>query len=832
MKKIQRIIPAAVCLVCLTVFTAFPQTALAAGTADAEIVIFHTNDTHGYLTGDGESTVGLDKVAALKKSEPDSILVDAGDATQGLPVASLTKGSDVIRLMNLAGYDLMAAGNHEFDFGTDQFLSNAAAAEFPILTANVYRNGQLLLSGVQEGNSGDHVILERKGVRIGFFGLTTTETAVAVNPLYVSDLTFLDEVETAKEQIDDLKEEGADVIIAVCHMGEGGSFCDSTQLAEAMTGSYQDELDVIIDGHSHTVENREVNGVTIVQTGTGLSAVGRLELEISGDEVTASEQLLTPSDLAGMVGDEAVAQELSAIEASQADMLNQTVGETKATLWAGTVGGISVARAVETNFGDFAADAFREAGIAFLKNTGRDTDIPVIAVENGGGIRASLYNGEITLGNLISAFPYSNTLYMKEITPAILYQIMEISAGSMDGQDGETGMLLQKDVFGGFLQVSGFTVEFNPDAPKGQRVASIAAEGMQQPLSRSDTSSKLLLVSNNYIMSGGNGYDVLAQLPKEGEAGGELETIQGYLEKCIAENTLENYAVPAGRIIIKGDDYEPHDYMASVRITDESGAAAAGRKVSYRVDGGAYQEGITDEEGILRVTVSDGAHGIRLSDGQNDVYVDNYTGIGLTEDGIRSFPSLKIAEDSGEAAEKLPFSDVAEDAWYYDAVSFVDEKGLMQGSGEMFYPEQDTSRAMAITVLWRLAGCPEAESAAPYKDTDGSAYYAEALDWAAEEGIAAGITRDTFCPEKPVSREQLAVFLYRFAGSQSYDTSGSADLSGFRDAGSVDAYAVSAVKWACACGILKGTAEDILSPDATASRAQTAETVMRMCLIG
>ena len=829
MKKIQRVITAAVCLVCLTVFTAFPQAAFAAGTADTEIVIFHTNDTHGYLTGDGENVVGLDKVAALKKAEPDSVLVDAGDATQGLPVASLTKGSDVIRLMNLAGYDLMAAGNHEFDFGTEQFLANAAAADFPILAANVYREDRLLLSGVKEESSGDHVILERKGVRIGFFGLTTAETAVAVNPLYISGLTFRDEAETAKEQIDALKDEGADVIIAVCHMGEGGSSCDSTQLAEAMTGSYKDELDVIIDGHSHTVENREVNGVTIVQTGTGLSAVGRLELEISGDKVTASEKLLTPSDLTDLAGDEAVAQELSEIEASQTGMLNQVAGKTDATLWAGTVGGISVARAVETNFGDFAADAYREAGIAFLKNQGKE-DFPVIAVENGGGIRASLCNGDITLGDLISAFPYSNTLYMKEITPATLCQIMEISAGSMDGQDGGTGMLLQKDVFGGFLQVSGFTVEYNPDASEGQRVVSISAEGSEQPLSRSDTSSKLLLVSNNYIMSGGNGYDVLAQLPKKGEAGGELETIQGYLEKCMEEDTLDRYAAPAGRIVIKGADYEPHDYTACVRITDGSGAAAAGQKVSYRVDGGAYREGITDGEGILRVTVSDGAHGIRLDDGQKDVYVDNYTGIGLVEDGIRSFPTLKITEEGGQTEEKLPFSDVEEDAWYYDAVSFADEKGLMQGSGGMFYPEQNTSRAMIVTVLWRLAGSPEAGSAAPYTDTENGAYYAEALGWAAEEGIAAGTAPDTFRPDDPVSREQLAVFLCRFAESQGCDVSGSADLSGFRDAGRVDAYAVSAVKWACACGILEGTAADLLSPDAAASRAQTAETVMRMCV--
>lgn len=107
----------------------------------------------------------------------------------------------MIELMNLAGYDLMAAGNHEFDFGTEQFLSNAALAQFPILAANVYRNGQPLLAGVQEGNNGCHTSIERDGVRIGFFGLTTVETATSTNPAGIRDLQFADEVETAKKRL-------------------------------------------------------------------------------------------------------------------------------------------------------------------------------------------------------------------------------------------------------------------------------------------------------------------------------------------------------------------------------------------------------------------------------------------------------------------------------------------------------------------------------------------------------------------------------------------------------------------------------------------------------
>lgn len=150
------------------------------GTTD-EVVIYHTNDTHRYLSGDGSSVIGIDQVAGLKESTPGSILVDAGDATQGLPLASLTKGSDVIALMNLAGYDLMTAGNHEFDFGTEQFLPNVDKAEFPILAANFYRNGQPLLAGMQESNNGCHTVTERDGVKVGFLGLTTVETAMSTN---------------------------------------------------------------------------------------------------------------------------------------------------------------------------------------------------------------------------------------------------------------------------------------------------------------------------------------------------------------------------------------------------------------------------------------------------------------------------------------------------------------------------------------------------------------------------------------------------------------------------------------------------------------------------
>lgn len=496
------------------------------GDAVQEVIIYHTNDTHGYLNGDGEEIVGIALAAGLKESTPNSILVDAGDATQGLPLASLTKGADVIELMNLAGYDLMTPGNHEFDFGTETFLSNAQKADFPVLAANIYRNGSPLLKDVQEDSSGCHAVLEQNGVRIGFFGLTTADTASSTNPAGIKDLEFRDEIETAKTEINHLKEEGADVIVAMCHMGNMDASCTSADLADAMTGEYQDKIDIIIDGHSHTVENEETNGILIVQTGSGMAGIGKLTLEVRGDEVSASEELLGPADLADIVPDAAVAERLKQIESSQSDLLGETVGTTETTLWAGQVGVVALTRLVETNYGNFTADAFRSAAETYLQTLGTDTDLPVIAVENGGGIRAMSPNGDITMGDLISAFPFSNTIYLKKVTPAILYEVMEVSGTALDGQDKETGMLLQQTNSGGFLQISGFTTVFNPDGEEGQKVVSITLDGQTEPLDREDTTTEIMMASNNYIMSGGNDYTMLADLPKYGEAGGELETVQ------------------------------------------------------------------------------------------------------------------------------------------------------------------------------------------------------------------------------------------------------------------------------------------------------------------
>lgn len=402
-------------------------------------------------------------------------------------------------------------------------------------------------------------------------------------------------------EIGHLEEAGADVVIAVTHMGDetGGAPCTSADLAEAMAGEYAGRLDAIIDGHSHTVENDKVNDVLIVQTGTGLSAVGKLTVSVQpGQDPSLQEELLGVDAFQNITPDADVEQKLTEIGAEQEEMLNEEIGALSTTLWAGTIGQVPPTRFVETNYGNLAADALADSAKTLVRETGtaEDQEMPVIAVENGGGIRAAVTNGNITLGELVSTFPFSNTVYLKKISPQVLYQMMEQSASDLDGQEA--------------------------------------------PLDRNDSETKIILAGNNYILSGGNDYNMLGDLPKYAEAGGELETIRSYIEKNLENGTLTGYAGTEGRISYTGSVYQSEDYTVSVQIVDEAGNPCADREISYRVDGGEGIMGKTDSDGYLKITLSDGGHGIRVSDAQAEVYADNYTGIGLVTDALR--PALKL----------------------------------------------------------------------------------------------------------------------------------------------------------------------------------------------
>lgn len=179
--------------------------------------------------------------------------------------------------------------------------------------------------------------------------------------------------------------------------------------------------------------------------------------------------------------------------------------------------------------------------------------------------------------------------------------------------------------------------------------------------------------------------------------------------------------------------------------------------------------------------------------------------------------------------EKLPFEDVKEAHWYYDAVRYVYEKELMLGTGEnIFSPDGVTSRGMVVTLLYRLERAPEAFGGI-FQDVPSGAYYERAVTWAAEQRIVEGYGDGTFGPDDPITREQLAAILYRYADYKGWEVSAAAELHAFSDGTEVSEYARTAVEWAVAEGLIAGTSENKLDPQGHALRAQAAAILMRFC---
>ena len=182
------------------------------------------------------------------------------------------------------------------------------------------------------------------------------------------------------------------------------------------------------------------------------------------------------------------------------------------------------------------------------------------------------------------------------------------------------------------------------------------------------------------------------------------------------------------------------------------------------------------------------------------------------------------------ASDNFPFVDVPSGAWYEEGVRYVYEHGLMSGtSATLFSPDMTTTRSMIATILWRLEGSPAADYAMTFHDVDPDAWYGEAVRWAASEGIAAGYSSSRFGPHDPITREQLATMLYRYAQYKGCDVSASADLSGYADAPEINAWATTALQWACAEGLISGTSGTTLTPSGSAARAQVAVILMRFC---
>lgn len=608
-----------------------------------KITIFHTNDMHGRLVSGFNSSkvltqIGADYVKSIKKSVPGSLLIDAGDATQGLPFANISKGADVIKLMNAAGYDGMTFGNHEFDFGKEAALENAKNANFPVVSANTMKDGKPLLEGIN-GHNGKDFIKEVDGVKVGFYGITTEETAYKTNPKNIEGVKFESPVETSKIEVKKLKEEGADVIVGVMHIGnDTSSDPTSEKIAEQVDG-----IDVLIDGHSHSLENTVVNKTLIVQTEAHSVKVGKVEIEVENGKVTnkKAEMLKAAEVPASYTADKDVTAQAEEILKSQQAIFAKVVGRTKTSLWGGTVNGKSVGRMVETNLGNLIADSMIYGAESQIKGTEYEK-LPIVSLENGGGIRETIPEGYITRGQVISVLPFGNILSLKVVTPDVLYKVLENGVSKIDKVDPETGVISGAD--GRFAQIGGMRFEYdyrneaaNTD-PKGElkegkrvtKVVLLNKDGRDgKELKREDKATKIVLASNDFEVAGGDGYTMLAGLKNIGE-GNALDVIFEDYIKMQTKKGNGMFSVPANQGRSKAlTPYKYKPYSATITLKNSAGIVA-NKKVSYWIDKDHKGTVKSDSEGnIIIKNIPSGPHSITITDGNlsAEAYLNDMIGV-------------------------------------------------------------------------------------------------------------------------------------------------------------------------------------------------------------
>lgn len=485
-KKISKLLAVVMLMTTMLTGTSF------AADEQKKITIIHTNDTHSYVSDNGKDVVGFAKLATyvqdLKKKE-NVLLLDAGDMFQGLPFANIEKGQSVVPVANLVGYDAMAVGNHEFDFGAANLIDISKKVKFPMLSANVYKDGKQVFPS--------YIVKEVNGVKVGIFGVTTPETMFKTHPDNIVGCEFKDMIETSKKAVKDLKEkEKVDVVVMLAHLGLYEGDYTSDKVAQAVEG-----IDVIIDGHSHTKLDKGlvVKNTLIASTGSYLKNVGKVEIKLANGKVTDKQSSLLAYDaFKDVKPNVAIADQIAKTTAEQDKALSKVVGKTAVEL----VGERAVVRTGESNLGQLAADSMRDLTKA------------QIAITNGGGIRTSIKAGDITMKDLVTVFPFGNTVMVKNMKGSDIVAALE---------HGTSDYPVEK---GAFPHVSGITFTVDPNAEKGKRVSDVKVG--TEAINKDKIYS---VVTNDFMSAGGDGYEMFKAYPVVKEYNTLMDTLLVYIEK-------------------------------------------------------------------------------------------------------------------------------------------------------------------------------------------------------------------------------------------------------------------------------------------------------------
>lgn len=522
-----------------------------------DIVILGTSDVHCGI----DKNIGYDGLVAyrnaMKEKNKYVALVDCGDSIQGEAIGTVSKGEYIIDIMNHVGYDVLIPGNHEFDYGMDQFLNKIvknSKTEYVACNFRTLADKKPIFKPYKMMTFGDK--------KVCFLGIATPETLAKSTPAafqdnkgnwiydFCNDETGKELYDTVQKAINEAKKEGANYIVALAHLGdaEETKVWKASDVIANTTG-----IDVLFDGHAHqthvkTTKDKTGKEVTCVATGTKLENIGKVVIDKDG-KITAEN---IDSKVA-TAKDAETTKLMNDIKGKLDALLKKVVAKTDVDLTTKGADGQRAVRSEETNLGDLCADAY--------KNIGKSD----IAFVNGGGIRADIPKGDITYEQIISVHPFGNKLCVVEATGQEILEALEL--GSKAAGESESG---------GFLQVAGLTYKINTFIPspvkvddKGMflgleganRVTEVMVNG--QPL---DLKKTYTLASHDYMLKGtGDGYTMFKDNKfLQEEIMLDNQVLINYITDSLKGVVGEAYKEPQGRIKIVNEQPTAKDKMALV----------------------------------------------------------------------------------------------------------------------------------------------------------------------------------------------------------------------------------------------------------------------------
>ena len=656
-------------------------------TMAGKTVILHTNDVHGAV--EGYAYIAQLK-ADYEAKGAEVILVDAGDFSQGTTYVSSTKGADAVTMMNAAGYDVVTLGNHEFDYGYAQLKENMTKANFKVLCADVYNaDGTTIFDA-------NYTYTTKTGVKIGFFGMETPETQTKANPALIKGLTFATGdafTKAAADQVAALKD--ADVVICLAHLGIDAESAPyrSTDLYAAVKG-----IDFIIDGHSHTVMTKGEKGESIQSTGTAFANIGVIVIDNATKKIESNSLFEIKEDTAKDATVAAAAQKII-------DRIDKEYGAVfaKSEVELNGAKAPNGNRDSETNNGDLITDAMLWKVMQNKEGLTVDAD-HVVAITNGGGIRAAIKPGDVTKKDINTVLPFGNTVAVIYVTGAELLEALEASTYSLP--------------VGGFPQVAGINFTLSTAVAYDANAETYPASTYYGPKSINrvvinsingkefKANEVYAVVTNNFCAAGGDTYYAFKAASAQFDTGIPLdEAVMEYVTTELKGVIGAQYAAPQGRILLNP--------FKDVKVSSWFG--------KYVID--LYNDGIIN--GTSATTYAPN---------------DTLTWAAALKLLLVSNGDLKAADATGAD-------------WSKNAIAKAAELGLVAA-------DLDGAKAISRLEFCQVAAKLNklAESKTESKFTDCTDGYVMAL---VDAKVISGMTETTFEPAASLTRAQIAKIIYQ-----------------------------------------------------------------------